>query len=359
MLAALSSALRVTVSTVTPDPMERLLRMAGLMWSNADRAARAWRLGEWALLHQVRADGSSKPRDPSRFVPDQGSSLGLDDSYFVPELGENMVSSTARFPVMNAAECLVGASQAFGASLEQKRTSTLSTGILCRSAIENAAKTIWLLADSSRTVRRARCLGYTEREIGYQKGYIAAETRFLDARTDDGRDAARQVFAETEQRFRKRLNFLTSLPKSGRQRPPSDYEFFVRWAGDWIDKNPPRHVTDADGLRYGMSIGAERFYTVGSSFVHGYKWMTAYLGTEEDVLAQLADSLAAAVVMTECAVALYEARATHPARGVLRCRNYPPYMESTVSLWRHRYGQSAPALPQPLPVASPTTGAPS
>lgn len=333
--------------------------MARLMWSNADRATRAWRMGEWALLHQVRVDGSSKPRNASQFVPDRGSSLNLDDTHFVQELGENLVSSTARFPVMNAAECLVSASQAFGASLEQKRTSTLSTGILCRSAIENAAKTIWLLADPNRSVRRARCLGYTEREIGYQKGYIAAETRFLNVRTDEGRNAARQSFAETEQAYRKRLNFLTSLPKSARQRPPSDYEFFVRWAGDWIDKHPPPHITDADGLRYGMSIGAERFYTVGSGFVHGYKWMTAYLGTEEDMLAQLADSLAAAVIMTECAVALYEAQATHPARVLSRCKNYPAYLESTVSLWRRLYEQVAPALPEPLAMATPTVCVPS
>lgn len=326
------------------------------MWSNADRAARAWRMGEWALLHQVRSDGSSKPRDPARFVPDKGSSLDLDDADFMPELGENFVSSTARFPVMNAAECLVGASQAFGASLEQKRTSTLSTGVLCRSAIENAAKTVWLLADPTRAGRRARALGYTHREIGYQQKYIAVETRFLDVRTDERRDTDRRAFEETEQRYRQRLNFLTSLPRSARQRPPSDYESFIRWAGNWIDKNPPPHITDADGLQYGMSIGAERFYTVGSSFVHGYKWMTDYIGTEEDVLAQLADSLAAAVIMTECAVALYEAQATHPARPRVRRRNYPDYLESTVSVWRDRYRSPAPALPEPLPMPSGAAG---
>lgn len=333
---------------MTADPMERLLKLTRLMWSNTDRAVRAWRLGEWALLHQVREDGSSKARDPARFVPDRGSSLALDDAHFVPELGKKLVSSTARFPVMNAAECLVGAAQAFGASLEQKRTSTLSTGILCRSAIENAAKTIWLLEDPRRAVRRARCLGYTEREIGYQKGYITAETRFLNARTDDGRDAAQQIFSKTEQRYRQRLNYLTSLPKSARQRPPTDYAYYISRAGDWIDKNPLPHITDAGGLQHGMSIGAERFYTVGSGFVHGYKWMTAYLGTEEDVLAQLADSLAAAVIMTECAVALFEAQATHPARPRVRCRNYPAYLDPTVSLWRVRYGDPAPALPEPL-----------
>lgn len=202
---------------MTTDPTNGLLNKARLMWSNVDRASRAWRVGEWALLRQVRPDGSSKPRDPFRFLPDKGSVLDLDDAHFIPGLGERLVSSTARFPVMNAAECLVGASQAFGASLQQKRTSTLSTGILCRSAIENSAKTIWLLADPRRATRRARCLGYTEREIRYQEGYIAAETRFLAARTDDGRDAAHRIFAETEQRYRERLKLLTSLPKSARQ----------------------------------------------------------------------------------------------------------------------------------------------
>jgi hypothetical protein len=103
---------------------------------------------------------------------------------------------------------------------------------------------------------------------------------------------------------------------------------------------------------------AKRFCTVGSSFVHGYKWMAAHLGTDEDVLAQLADRLAAAVIITECALALHQDQATHPARAVLRCSNNPPYIMSAVSLLRHRYGQSAPALPRPLPVASPTTGAP-
>ena len=284
-------------------------------------------------------------------MPDRGSVLDLDDTYLVYPLGEHLVSSTARFPVMNAAECLVGACQAFGASREQKRTSTVSTGILCRSAIENSAKTIWLLADPRRAVRRARCLGYAEREIGYQKGYIAAEKRFLAARTDAGRDSAYRVFADTEQHYRERLNVLTSLPKSTRQRPPKDYEFFVRWAGEWIDKHPPPHITVADGMRYGMSIGAERFYAVGSSFVHGYKWMTAYVGTEEDVLAQLADSLAAALIMTECAAALFETLATHPARSTVRRRNYPDYLEPTVSAWRSLYENTAPASPEPLSLA--------
>ena len=176
-------------ASVATDPMERLLRLSDLMWSTVDRSARAWRMGEWALLCQIRADGSSKPRDPSRFAPDRGSSLALDDCGFLPQLGTNVVSSTARFPVMSAAESLVGASHAYSAAIQQRRTSNLSTGTLCRSAIENAAKTIWLLGGDSRKVRRARCLGYTEREIGYQRQYIEIEEKFFAIRNDDRKAA--------------------------------------------------------------------------------------------------------------------------------------------------------------------------
>ncbi len=339
---------------VTTDPIDRLLRMTRLMWSNVDRAARARQMEEWALLHRVRADGSNGLPEPVRFAPDRGSSLDLDNAYTAPERGDILVSSTARFPVMNAAECLVGAAQVYGAAFQQKRTSTLSTGILCRSAIENAAKTIWLLADPRRTVRRARCLGFVEREIGYQKGYIAVETRFLASRNDERLPTDRERFDRAERQYRERLNYLTALPKSARQRPSTSYEFFVNWAGDWIDKNPPPHVTEADGLVRGMATSAERFYAVGSGFVHGYKWMSAYLGTEEDVLAQVADSLSAALIMTECAVALYEAQATHPARPVVRQKNYPGYLEPTVAAWRPLYEQPGAAFPAPLAMPSQT-----
>ena len=97
-----------------------------------------------------------------------------------------------------------------------------------------------------------------------------------------------------------------------------------------------------------MSIGAQRFYAVGSSFVHGYKWMSEYIGSDEDVMAQISDSLGAAVIMTECAIALFEAQATHPARSVVRARNYPDYLEPTVAAWRPLYPQPSPAFAEPL-----------
>lgn len=68
---------------VTTDPRGRLLRMAVLMWSNADRAARTWRMGEWALLNQVRADGSSKPRiRPVLLLTGEAASTSMTDTAY-------------------------------------------------------------------------------------------------------------------------------------------------------------------------------------------------------------------------------------------------------------------------------------
>ena len=66
-------------------------------------------------------------------------------------------------------------------------------------------------------------------------------------------------------------------------------------AAEWIDDNPPPHVTDSNGLQYGMSMGAQRFCSFGSSFVHGYKWMRDYVAGKRDILAQISDRPAAAL----------------------------------------------------------------
>jgi hypothetical protein len=295
-----------------------------------------------------------------RFLPDLGSSLALDDADFMPEIAASsmresdddprltLVSSTARFPAMTAAENLVGAAQVHGAAIQQRRTSNVSIGTLCRSAIENSAKTIWLISDPERRVRRARCLGYTARERSYQKPYIDIEERIYAVRDDATRDAEYSVFLQTKQTHDSRHEIITSLPGEDLVRPPRKFENIVAAAAEWIDENPPPHVTNANGLRHGMTLGAQRFYSFGSSFVHGYKWMSDYIAGERDILAQISDGLAAAVIMTECAVALFEAQATHPARSVVRARNYPHWLEPTVSAWRPRYEESRSSFADPM-----------
>ena len=89
-------------------------------------------------------------------------------------------------------------------------------------------------------------------------------------------------------------------------------------------------------LSLGMTLGATTFYSSGSSFVHGYKWMSDYIRNDEDTLKLIADGFAAALIMTECAVALFEAQATHPARASIR-KNYPDRLTATVEKWIPRY----------------------
>lgn len=267
-----------------------------------------------------------------------------------PDKRGNLVSTNARFPAMTAAENLVGAVQVHGAALQQRRTSNLSIGTLCRSAIENAAKTVWLLCDPDRAVRRARCLGYTARERSYQKGYIEIEEQIYALRGDNSSPQHR-VFQETKRRYEGRHELIEALPEDQVIRPPRKFEKIVKAAAKWIDENPPPHVTEANGLQDGMTIGAQRFYAFGSSFVHGYKWMSDYITGERDILAQISDGLAAAVIMTECAVALYEAQSTHPARAVVRQRNYPHWLEPTVAAWRPRYQQDVSAFTEPTACA--------
>ena len=150
----------------------------------------------------------------------------------------------------------------------------------------------------------------------------------------------------------KRHELIEALPESEVERPPRKFEKVVEAAAKWIDENQPPHVTQANGLQYGMTLGAQRFYAFGSSFVHGYKWMSDYITGERDILAQISDGLAAAVIMTECAVALYEAQATHPARSAVRQQNYPKWLEPTIEAWRPRYQDDVSAFAQPVATTS-------
>ena len=102
------------------------------------------------------------------------------------------------------------------------------------------------------------------------------------------------MFVETRERYEKRHNLIVSLPEGDVVRPPRKFEKIVVKAAEWIDDNPPPHVTDSNGLQYGMSMGAQRFCSFGSSFVHGYKWTRDYVAGKRDILAQISDRPAAA-----------------------------------------------------------------
>jgi hypothetical protein len=312
------------------DPMSRLRKVQAVM-SVTQHVVRAWRVGEWALLHRVMADGSSSPPEPRRFMPDKGSSLALDDLGFMPELGDHNVSSTARFPVMSAAENLVGAGQAHGAAFQENRTAVVSMGSLCRCAIESFAKTIWLLGETDREERRARSLGFTQSERQPQQAFMRIEEKVLAARKLDEESEQYQNFRRHRSEYDARQDLIAAQPKAARKKPPANYLDIVSWSAKWIDANPPAHA--AGELPLGMELGATRFYSYGSSFVHGFKWMTDYIRDDENTLTIVADGFAAAVIMAESALCLFEAQSTNPARTAMRRANYPDWLAPTVDAW--------------------------
>ena len=130
------------------------------------RAKRGRALKDWGLHPQ--------PYDP-------GSSLARDDDGFMGQLG-GLVYVTALFPAMQATDNLAAAADLIEFRRQTKNAHITSLCALCRTALESAAKTIWLLAPTDRAERRARCIGFTYSELDAQRGFHAVERRRLQAR---------------------------------------------------------------------------------------------------------------------------------------------------------------------------------
>jgi hypothetical protein len=302
------------------DPIAGIQK-AQLIARITQRVLRGMQVGEWVL---------------TGLPVDDGSSLALDDQDFMPGLGPRLVSSTARFPAMNASENLVAAGQVFSTALTQEpKLRTASVATLCRSAVEASAKTIWLLGDTSREVRRARCLGSIEGEREYQSADIDIEEATFAIRTDEARDTEYQRFQQRNQKFNERLEAITSLPESAREKPPG-FTGCVNKAAEWIDENPPSDLF-GELSHLGMTIPTKSFYSVGSSFVQGLRWVREYMQSETDLLRLTLIGFATAVMMTECAVALFEAQSINAASAATRAQNYPAGIAGMVATWSAKY----------------------
>ena len=86
-----------------------------------------------------------------------------------------------------------------------------------------------------------------------------------------------------------------------------------------------------------MATGADRFYQLSSGVGHGMVWSTEILASVEAVFSGLADSLATAVNMTECAIALFEAQAQSPTGPTSWKCHYPARLEPAIKEWAGMY----------------------
>lgn len=126
-----------------------------------DRAKRGRALKAWGLRSQPY---------------DLGSSLALDDDGFMVELG-GLVNITALLPIMNATDNLAAVADLIEIRPQTKNAHITSLCALCRTAVESAAKTIWLLSPTDRAARQARCIGFTYSELDAQRGFHSVERR--------------------------------------------------------------------------------------------------------------------------------------------------------------------------------------
>lgn len=215
------------------------------------------------------------------------------------ELG-GLVNATALFPIMTATDNLAAIADLIDFRHTSKNAHIASLCTLCRTAVESAAKTIWLLSPTDRADRQARCIGFTHSELDAQRGFHSIERRRLQAQPDYEQGWLYPQFVEHVQLFDERVAMMDGLKRA---KTPNSSSFPTK-AANWIDTHPPAHdIEGAFGAKF--ETGVERFYSLGSGFVHGYKWAMDYvLLGELEMFRMVADGLAAAVGIAECAVAL-------------------------------------------------------
>ncbi|WP_235682952.1 hypothetical protein [Mycolicibacterium alvei] len=245
---------------------------------------------------------------------------------------DGLVNLTASFPIMNATDNLAAVADLIEFRPQSKNAHISSICALCRGAVESAAKTIWLLSPTERAERRARCVGFTNSELDAQRGFLAAERKRLRLRPGYQNEPVYAKFEEHVRLFDEQVDMLNGLK---REKPPNSSGFVTK-AGTWIDAHPPAHDQGLFGS--GFEAGVERFYVLGSSFVHGFKWALRYVQTGElETFRMVADGLAAAVGMAECAVALYEAQAQRTDAPTSRQQLHPHTLNPTIANWSALY----------------------
>ena len=238
------------------------------------------------------------------------------------------VTGHALFPVMSAVGSLNTAGVLVARRKSHRQPHIMEIMQLCRVAMESAALTIWLLSDPDPDVRRVRCLEVEMEQLRHQKQFLVIDAENEAGRGDRYTPQLRAMNAEHRTKF----NGVFDAAKEAYSfaKPPS-FTDMTRSSARWIDTHVPAH--DAGEIATaGMEGIARSFYCYGSSFVHGYQWMTGYAqgGT---VFALVSDALAVALNMTECAACLFEAASRRPGGARSDGSYLPERFESTVAAW--------------------------
>lgn len=289
---------------------------ASRMFRIVDRATRATELYRWGLHPQS---------------VDENSSLALDDSNFMTAMGGRAVERSALWPTMSATDNLAAAGKIFIDSLPSRHLHASSLMSLCRAALESSARTIWLLCDPDRDVRRKRFIGIALAEMKQQTLYHSREVDYMASNQENADSASVNLFKEGHKNLIAEYEGLKKVEHET-VRP---FGTTVELAARWIDEHLPEHDT-GELSSSNMAIGVKRVYSISSGVIHGYQWVTDYT-YDGNLFGMLADTFAAAVNMTECAIALFESQAQGPAGMRAHQRHYPERLHPTITTWSRLY----------------------
>lgn len=305
---------------LTADQVEALFNLAhkGVLTRIDERGRRCGDLYQWGL-HPHHAE----PESP----------LAADDAAFAAAYpltlaGPHAVTEHAMFPAMSAVESM----NATGVLVARRRTHrqphVAEVLQLCRVAMESAALTVWLLGDPDRGVRRDRCMSGEMEQLEQRRRFLViAEWDETNRRTPYP-----QQLRDMNAEHRRKYNDMLDNAKAAYTfaKPPS-FTAMIRSSAQWVDAHVPAHDTGEIAAN-GLEGAARSLYSYGSSFIHGYKWMTEY-ARSGTVFTLIADALAVSLNMVECAVCLFEAAARAPG-GARPAESYvPERFEPTIAAW--------------------------
>lgn len=273
-------------------------------------------LHEWGLHPHTAEEGSALAADDAAFAA----------AYPITLAGPAAVTGHALFPVMAAVGNLNTVGILVARRLTHRQPHILEVMNLCRVAMESAALTIWLLREPDPDVRRARCLDEEMEQLEQQGRFLV-----IDGQNEAGRgERFTQELRTMNAEHRRKFNLMLTAAKDAYtfDKPPS-FTKMVRESAQWADA----HMPDTEEIDGGWrERSARSFYSYGSSFIHGYRWMTDY-SRDGTVWSLLAEALAVTLSMTECAVCLYEAVSRAPG-GARHDGSYlPERFEPTVAAW--------------------------
>jgi hypothetical protein len=184
------------------------------------------------------------------------------------------------------------------------------------------------LVDLEREVRRDRCTAEEMEQLEQRRWYLVIGEQDEAARPSR---CPKQTLVENAEHRRKYNAMLEAAKEAYTFEKTPSFTKMIRESAQWVDAHVPAHDSGEIAIN-GLESSARQFYSYGSSFIHGYKWMTEY-SRSGNAFPMIADTLAVTLNMAERAVCLFEAASRAPGGARPKGSHLPKRFEPTVAAW--------------------------